>query len=65
MNKLYIFRFICSNILEDITNDKGKVTKFKEVHSIAIDENSARLKAKLDDSYLLADVNKLGGAWRV
>lgn len=62
-NKLYIYRFICCNIPEDITNDKGKVTKFKEVHCIARDEQSARTKAKLDNSYLLADVNSLGSAW--
>ena len=73
MTKPYIFRFICSDIPEDIINDKGKITKFKEVHCIARqrilrcrfarDEDSARAKAKLDSTYLLADVNKLGSTW--
>jgi len=63
MTRQSLYKFIAQDIHSDIINDKGKVTKYKEVNSIAKDEESARVKSKLDSSYILVNTYDLNGGW--
>lgn len=60
-NKLYYF--LDSSIPSDILNDKGKVTRYKEVYCISNSENNSRVKSKLDEKYVLIEVKELGKDW--
>lgn len=63
MTKQSLYKFIAQDIPSDIIDAKGKVTKYKEVNSIAKDEESARVKSKLDSSYTLVKTYKLDAGW--
>lgn len=61
MNKL--FKFQHGTLQQDQVNDKGKITKYFEVNVISSDEESARIKGKLDQDYILVEVKELGKDW--
>lgn len=63
MTKQFLFKFESSSIPCDIINDKCKVVKFKQVNCIAVDEDSARIKAKLSEDYILVNTYYLNGYW--
>lgn len=63
MNKLFMLRFLDSSIPSDIINDKGKVTRYKEVFCISDSEDNARVKSKLDEGYTLLGFKELGKDW--
>jgi hypothetical protein len=60
-----LFKFEDQNLLEDATNDKGKVTRYKVVFVIKESEELARIGAGLDEGYTLVRSYELPEGWQV
>lgn len=63
MPKLNLYKFTDPSLSCDIINDRGNVSRYKEAQVVATDEESARIKAKLDSNYILISVYELGKEW--
>ena len=63
INKL--FKFEDQTLLADVTNDKGKVTRYKTVFVINESEDIARVDAGLDECYSLVCSYELPEGWQV
>lgn len=63
--KAKLFKFEDQNILIDVTNDKGKVTRYKTVFVIKESEELARIDAGLDEGYILVRSYDLPEGWQV
>lgn len=61
--KLQMFEFIDYNMESDNYNQSGKINRYVQVYVISTDEDSARIKAKLDDNYTLTKIQQLGEDW--
>lgn len=61
----FLYRFVDTSIEEDIINANNKVTRFKVVNSIAENETAAKVKANLDECYVLYKAEPLGTDWNV
>lgn len=58
---LYCFNDL--NMEEDLVNNNGKITRYKETAIIAISEEDARSLGKLDSEYSLSRIEELGKDW--
>lgn len=63
MIKQYLYVFNNTSIDSDVYNANAKIIKYKEVNSIAINEITAREKAKLNEEYVLVNIKNLGDDW--
>lgn len=58
-----LYKFINSNIEEDIISDNGKVIKYKEIYVIANNEENASKEIKEISEYTLEWIDDLGKDW--